>query len=173
MKNLITYLFIFSIFSMTAQKSIHDFSYVSIDGEKESFSKFKGKKVLIVNTASQCGFTSQYELLQKVHEDFKNDLVVIGFPANNFGGQEPGSNHDISSFCKKNYGVTFLMSEKVSVKGKDINEVFKWLNAQENNSFKGDIMWNFEKFLIDENGKLIERFRSTTRPNSEKITSLI
>ena len=111
--------------------------------------------------------------LQKLHESHKDDLTIIGFPANNFGGQEPGSNDQIKSFCQKNYGVTFLMSQKVSVKGSDIDPLFKWLNSQENNSFKGDIMWNFEKYLIDENGKLIKRFRSTTKPDSDKITSLI
>ena len=129
--------------------------------------------MLIVNTASQCGFTSQYEQLQNVHEKHGDNLVVIGFPANNFGGQEPGTNDEIKTFCKKNYGVSFLLSEKVSVKGKDINSLFKWLNQQENNSFKGDIMWNFEKYLIDENGQLMQRFRSTTKPNSDKIISLI
>ena len=158
---------------MNAQNTIHDFSFVSIDGSTKNFSEFKGKKLLIVNTASQCGFTSQYEQLQNVHEKYGDNLVVIGFPANNFGGQEPGSNDQIQTFCKKNYGVSFLLSKKVSVKGKDINSLFRWLNQQENNSFKGDIMWNFEKYLIDENGQLIQRFRSTTKPNSDKIISLI
>ena len=115
----------------------------------------------------------QYEELQKLHNDYGDKLVIIGFPANNFGGQEPGSNSDIKSFCKRNYGVTFLMSNKVSVKGKDIDPMFNWLNKQENESFRGDIMWNFEKYLIDEDGVLIKRFRSTTKPNSSSITSLI
>tara|TARA_B100001287_G_scaffold275857_1_gene284744 strand:- start:1761 stop:2237 length:477 start_codon:yes stop_codon:yes gene_type:complete len=158
---------------MNAQNTIHDFSFTLIDGSTKNFSEFKGKKMLIVNTASQCGFTYQYEQLQNVHEKYGNDLIVIGFPANNFGGQEPGSNDEIENFCKKNYGVSFLLSQKVSVKGKNINSLFKWLNQQENNSFKGDIMWNFEKFLIDENGHLMQRFRSTTKPNSQKIISLI
>ena len=173
MKKLLTFLFILNTLYMNAQNTIHDFSFVSIDGSTKNFSEFKGKKLLIVNTASQCGFTSQYEQLQNVHEKYGDNLVVIGFPANNFGGQEPGSNDQIQTFCKKNYGVSFLLSEKVSVKGKDINSLFKWLNQQENNSFKGDIMWNFEKYLIDENGQLIQRFRSTTKPNSDKIISLI
>ena len=173
MKKLFTFLFISTTLIMSAQNTIHDFSFVSIDGSTKNFSEYKGKKMLIVNTASQCGFTSQYEQLQNVHEEHGDNLVVIGFPANNFGGQEPGSNDEIKTFCKKNYGVSFLLSEKVSVKGKDINSLFKWLNQQENNSFKGDIMWNFEKYLIDENGQLMQRFRSTTKPNSDKIISLI
>jgi glutathione peroxidase len=158
---------------MNAQKSVHEFEIVTIDGEKKLLSSFKGKKMLFVNTASQCGFTPQYEELQKLHNDYGDKLVIIGFPANNFGGQEPGSNSDIKSFCKKNYGVTFLMSNKVSVKGKDIDPMFNWLNQQENESFRGDIMWNFEKYLIDEDGVLIKRFRSTTKPNSLSITTLI
>ncbi len=173
MKKLLTFLLISISFLMNAQNTIHDFSFTLIDGSTKNFSEFKGKKMLIVNTASQCGFTYQYEQLQNVHEKYGNDLIVIGFPANNFGGQEPGSNDEIENFCKKNYGVSFLLSQKVSVKGKNINSLFKWLNQQENNSFKGDIMWNFEKFLIDENGHLMQRFRSTTKPNSQKIISLI
>jgi glutathione peroxidase len=173
MKKLFTFLFISTTLIMSAQNTIHDFSFVSIDGTTKDFSNYKGKKMLIVNTASQCGFTSQYEQLQNVHEKHGENLVIIGFPANNFGGQEPGSNDEINTFCKKNYGVSFLLSQKVSVKGKDINSLFKWLNQQENKSFKGDIMWNFEKYLIDENGQLMQRFRSTTKPNSDKIISLI
>jgi|TARA_B100001094_G_C18090627_1_gene750206 glutathione peroxidase len=158
---------------MNAQKSVHEFEILTIDGEKKSLSSFSGKKMLFVNTASECGFTSQYEELQKLHNEYGDKLVIIGFPANNFGGQEPGSNSDIKSFCKKNYGVTFLMSNKVSVKGKDIDPMFNWLNQQENESYQGDIMWNFEKYLIDEDGVLIKRFRSITKPNSSTITSLI
>ena len=158
---------------MNAQQSVHEFTITSIDGVEKSLSDFKGKKMLFVNTASQCGFTPQYMELQSVHEKYGEDLVIIGFPANNFGGQEPGSNDQIKSFCKKNYGVTFLLSEKVSVKGSDICPLFEWLNQQENQSFVGDIMWNFEKYLIDESGKLVKRFRSITKPDSDKIISLI
>ena len=158
---------------MTSQKSVHEFDIKTIDGTTKALSDFKGKKLLFVNTASECGFTSQYEALQKVHTKYGNDLVIIGFPANNFGGQEPGSNSDIKTFCSKNYGVSFLMANKVSVKGSDISPLFKWLNSQENQSFVGDIMWNFEKYLIDENGHLIKRFRSSTSPSSDKITSLL
>ena len=158
---------------MNAQQSVHEFTITSIDGVEKSLSDFKGKKMLFVNTASQCGFTPQYMELQSVHEKYGEDLVIIGFPANNFGRQEPGSNDQIKSFCQKNYGVTFLLSEKVSVKGSDICPLFEWLNQQENQSFVGDIMWNFEKYLIDESGKLVKRYRSITKPDSDKIISLI
>jgi len=158
---------------MNAQKSVHEFTINTIDGESKNLSDFKGKKMLFVNTASQCGFTPQYMELQELHEKHGENLVIIGFPANNFGGQEPGSNDQIKTFCKKNYGVSFLLSEKVSVKGKNIDPIFKWLNAQDNQSFKGDIMWNFEKYLIDESGKLVKRYRSMTKPDSDKIISLI
>ena len=158
---------------MNAQQSVHEFTITSIDGVEKTLSDFKGKKMLFVNTASQCGFTPQYMELQSVHEKYGEDLVIIGFPANNFGGQEPGSNDQIKSFCQKNYGVTFLLSEKVSVKGSDICPLFEWLNQQENQSFVGDIMWNFEKYLIDESGKLVKRFRSITKPDSDKIISFI
>ena len=164
---------IFNFLTMTSQKSVHEFDIKTIDGKTQALSNFKGKKMLFVNTASECGFTSQYEALQNVHEKYGKDLVIIGFPANNFGGQEPGSNSDIKTFCSKNYGVSFLMANKVSVKGKDIDPLFKWLNRQENQSFVGDIMWNFEKYLIDENGQLIKRFRSSTKPDSDKIISLL
>ena len=160
---------IFNFLTMTSQKSVHEFEIKTIDGTTQALSAFKGKKMLFVNTASECGFTSQYEALQNVHSKYGNDLVIIGFPANNFGGQEPGSNRDIKTFCSKNYGV----ANKISVKGKDIDPLFKWLNNQENQSFVGDIMWNFEKYLIDENGHLIKRFRSSTRPDSDKIISLL
>ena len=164
---------IFNFLTMTSQKSVHEFEIKTIDGTTQSLSAFKGKKMLFVNTASECGFTSQYDALQNVHSKYGNNLVIIGFPANNFGGQEPGSNSDIKTFCSKNYGVSFLMANKISVKGKDIDPLFKWLNNQENQSFVGDIMWNFEKYLIDENGHLIKRFRSSTRPDSDRIISLL
>lgn len=164
---------LFNTFIMMSQQSVHEFTINTIDGESKNLSDFKGKKMLFVNTASQCGFTPQYMELQELHEKHGDELVIIGFPANNFGGQEPGSNDQIKTFCQKNYGVSFMLSEKVSVKGKNIDPLFKWLNAQDNQSFKGDIMWNFEKYLIDESGKLIKRYRSMTKPDSDKIISLI
>lgn len=156
----------------SAQTSIHDFSFKTIDGKDQSFADFKGKKILIVNTASECGYTPQYEGLQALHEKYKDKVVVIGFPANEFGKQEPGTNEDIASFCKKNYGVTFLMAEKVCVKGKEIHPIFSWLTQQPNPNFTGDIRWNFEKFVLDEAGKLIARFRSGTTPDDEELTKL-
>ena len=164
---------LFNTLIMMSQQSVHEFTIKTIDGESKNLSDFKGKKMLFVNTASQCGFTPQYMELQELHEKHGDELVIIGFPANNFGGQEPGSNDQIKTFCQKNYGVSFMLSEKVSVKGKNIDPIFKWLNAQDNQSFKGDIMWNFEKYLIDESGKLIKRYRSMTKPDSDKIISLI
>jgi glutathione peroxidase len=164
---------LFNTLIIMSQQSVHEFTITTIDGQSKNLSDFKGKKMLFVNTASQCGFTSQYMELQEVHEKYGGELVIIGFPANNFGGQEPGSNDQIKSFCQNNYGVSFLLSEKVSVKGNNISPLFDWLNAQDNQSFKGDIMWNFEKYLIDESGNLIKRYRSMTKPDSDKIISLI
>ena len=173
MKYIFNLILSFMAVSAIGQSSIHEFKFETIDGQERSFSEFKGKKLLIVNTASECGFTPQYEALQKLHDSYQDKLVIIGFPANNFGGQEPGQNNEIASFCKKNYGVTFLMAAKVSVKGDDIHPVFQWLCQQENQSFTGDIKWNFEKFLLDENGHLKARFRSAVKPDSKKITTYL
>jgi glutathione peroxidase len=151
--------------------SIYDFKVPSLDGKEIDFAGFKGKKVLIVNTASECGFTPQYADLQKLHDKYSENLVIVGFPANNFGGQEPGSNDEIKNFCQKNYGVTFQMAEKVSVKGKNIHPLFKYL-AQEAKKIgvNEPIKWNFTKFLIDENGKLVGVYDSKVNPMSEDIT---
>ncbi len=155
----------------TAPSSVYDFKVKNIEGKDFKLSKYKGKKLLIVNTASKCGYTKQYAELQLLADQYKDKVVVIGFPANNFGGQEPGSNIEIQEFCKKNFGVTFPLSEKVSVKGLDIAPIFQYLTTQENPDFTGEIKWNFEKFLIDENGKLIHRYRSNVKPLSTEITS--
>jgi glutathione peroxidase len=167
------YLITLLITAIMSLNSAHDFTINTIDGKEIKLSEFKGKKILVVNTASECGFTPQYKELQKLHEQYNGKLVVIGFPCNDFGGQEPGNHKDIEAFCEKNYGVTFLLTEKVTVKGDKTHPLFKWLMEQENPSFTGSIKWNFEKFLIDENGKLIDRYRSTTSPTSEKITKHI
>lgn len=156
-----------------AQESVHEFTVTSIDGTELDLSQFKGKKILIVNTASECGFTPQYEELQALYEKYNEQLVIIGFPANNFGGQEPGSNEEIRGFCQKNYGVEFPMAAKVSVKGDDMHPLFAYLTQLENPDFTGDIKWNFEKFLIDENGQLVHRYRSMVNPMSKKITEVI
>jgi len=155
----------------TAPSTVYDFKVKDIDGKNFNLSKYKGKKLLIVNTASKCGYTKQYAELQKLADQYKDKVVVVGFPANNFNGQEPGSNTEIKEFCSKNFGVTFPLSEKVSVKGLDIAPIFQYLTTQENPDFTGEIKWNFEKFLIDENGKLIHRYRSAVTPLSPEITS--
>jgi glutathione peroxidase len=162
-----------AILLFTTASSIHTFEFKTIDGKTMSFSSFKGKKILIVNTASKCGYTPQYEDLEKLHKQYGAKLIIVGFPANNFGGQEPGTNSDINSFCKKNYGVTFIMASKVSVKGSDMDPLFKWLTSQENPDFTGDIRWNFEKFLLDENGKLVHRYRSGTNPLDKDLINAI
>lgn len=152
-------------------KSIYDFKVEGLEGGTIDFSNFKGKKILIVNTASKCGYTPQYEGLEKLYETYKDKLVIVGFPANNFGGQEPGTNSEIKEFCKKNYGVTFPMAAKVSVKGDDIAPIFKWLTSKsENGVLDAEIKWNFGKFLLDEKGNLIEYFPSKITPMSEEIT---
>ena len=171
MKTIFTTLLIVFTSLMFAQENIYSFSFETIDNQTVSFEKYKGKKILIVNTASKCGFTPQYKELQELHAKHGDKVVIIGFPANNFGKQEPGTNTEIVTFCQKNYGVTFLMASKISVKGKDIHPLFKWLTTQKNQSFSGAIRWNFEKILIDENGKVIKRFRSKVKPNSEEITT--
>ena len=169
MKTINTLLFLAISLLSFSQKDIYSFSFKDINGHTVSFKQFRGKKILIVNTASKCGYTSQYKELQELHEKHGNEIVIIGFPANNFGKQEPGTNNEIASFCKKNYGVTFLMASKVSVKGNYIHPIFKWLINQKNKSFVGPIYWNFEKFLIDEHGNVINRFRSKVKPTSSEI----
>lgn len=158
---------------ISSPSSIYEFKPLSIDGKVVDLSIYKGKKILIVNTASECGNTPQYSDLEKLYEKYKNKLVVIGFPANNFGKQEPGNNIEIATFCKKNYDVTFPMMSKVSVKGDDIDPLFQWLITQPNPDKTGDIRWNFEKFLLDENGKLIHRFHDKMSPMDEKIIKAI
>lgn len=153
--------------------NFYDFKFTTLDGQEVKMSDFKGKKILIVNTASKCGFTKQYKDLEELHKTFGDKLVIIGFPANNFGQQEPGSNAQIQEFCEQNYGVDFLMAEKVDVKGDQMAPLFKYLTAQDNPDFKGEIKWNFEKFLIDEHGKLVHRFRSATNPLDPAIVNWV
>jgi glutathione peroxidase len=153
-----------------SSSSVYEFKLKTIDGENFSLANYKGKKLLIVNTASKCGFTPQYAELQKLADQYKDKLVVVGFPANNFANQEPGADTEIKTFCQKNFGVTFPLSSKISVKGGDIDPLFAYLTTAPNPDFTGDIKWNFEKFLIDENGKLIHRYRSNVTPLSPEIT---
>lgn len=154
--------------------TIYNYKVEGLEGGEINFADFKGKKILIVNTASECGFTKQYADLEQLYKDYKDKLVIIGFPANNFGGQEPGTNEEIGVFCQRNYGVTFPMAAKVSVKGDDIAPIFKYLTEKELNGVKNStILWNFTKFLIDENGRLIDTFVSTTKPTDEAITKYL
>lgn len=151
-------------------KNIYQFKVESLDGGTIDFSTFKGKKILIVNTASECGYTPQYKELEELYSKYQNKLVVVGFPANNFGGQEPGSNADIKAFCQKNYGVSFPMAAKISVKGSDTAPIYQWLTSKEQNGvLDAEIKWNFNKFLIDENGHVIAKFETKVKPMSEEI----
>lgn len=160
--------------ALTVASSVYDFKVESLEGGSIDLSKYKGKKILIVNTASKCGYTPQYKDLEKLYEEKKNKLVIIGFPANNFKGQEPGTNAEIKEFCQKNYGVTFPMAAKVSVKGDDIHPLFKYLSEEaEKKGIKDPIQWNFTKFLIDENGKLITVFSSKVNPLSEEVSKYL
>ncbi len=165
--------FLFSPKALDAQtKSIYDFKVESLDGGSIDFSKFKGKKILIVNTASKCGYTPQYEGLEKLSKQYKDKLVVVGFPANNFLFQEPGENAEIKSFCQKNYGVTFLMASKISVKGKNMAPLYVWLTQKKYNNFSDNsVKWNFQKYLIDEKGNLIDVFAPGVEPLSAELTS--
>jgi glutathione peroxidase len=149
--------------------SIYQFRVAGLTGGTIDFSQFKGKKILIVNTASKCGNTPQYEDLENLYKKYKDKMVIVGFPANNFGGQEPGTNKDISEFCKKNYGVTFPMAAKVSVKGDDMAPIYKYIvQIAEEHGFQDPIKWNFTKFLFDENGKFLTVFFNRDRliPNN-------
>jgi glutathione peroxidase len=165
-------LLLMALASFMMAASIYDFKVPGLEGQEIDLAKYKGKKILIVNTASKCGFTPQYEELEALNKKYKDKLVIIGFPANNFGGQEPGSNSEINEFCKRNYGVSFTMAEKVSVKGDDIHPLFKYLTAEAAKMGVEDpIKWNFTKFLIDEKGKLVAVFPSKVKPMSEELTS--
>jgi glutathione peroxidase len=155
-------------------KPLYDYSYTAMNGSAVKMSVYKGKKILIVNVASKCGFTPQYEALEKLATQFKDKLTVVGFPANNFMGQEPGTNEEIATFCSSTYGVTFPMAQKISVIGDDRHEIYKWLTDKRLNGWN-DLApkWNFYKYLIDENGELLQVFPSTTTPLSKDITNLL
>ncbi|WP_103664289.1 glutathione peroxidase [Gracilimonas amylolytica] len=158
----------------TTNDSIFNYTMKDIDGKEVSLESYKGKVILVVNVASKCGYTPQYEGLQSLYETYKDEgLVVLGFPANNFKGQEPGSDEEIKQFCTLNYGVEFPMFSKVSVKGDDQDELFKYLTQEQNPDFTGEIKWNFEKFLINKEGDLIRRFRSNVEPESNEILDAV
>jgi len=155
--------------------SIHAFTVNDIDGSPVKLEKYRGQVVMIVNVASKCGFTPQYEGLQKLYTDYKESgLVVLGFPANNFMKQEPGSDAEIKEFCSLNFGVTFPMFSKISVKGEDIHPLYAWLTSKQSNpEFAGDIAWNFNKFLIGRDGKVIARFGSRTKPEDAELVDAV
>ncbi|MBB78665.1 MAG: glutathione peroxidase [Crocinitomicaceae bacterium] len=156
--------------SMAQSTSIYDYSFTSIEGKNISLNQFKGKKILFVNVASRCGFTSQYKELQVLHEKYQDKLVLIGFPCDQFGGQEPGTEKEIQAFCQKNYGVDFIMSEKINVKGKNQHPIYSWLTQSSLNGVKNSsVLWNFQKYLVDEKGAYIDYYTSITSPTSTKI----
>ena len=155
-------------------KNLYDYSYTSIDGKVIHLSQYKGKKILFVNTASECGFTPQYQQLEEVYEKYKDKLVIIGFPANDFGSQEPGTNSEIKTFCSTKFKVSFPMAEKITVKGDKMDPIYKWLTSKELNGVETtEVKWNFNKYLIDENGKYIAYFPSKVKPDDDAIISKI
>ena len=158
-----------------AASSVHEFTLDALNGTPTPLANFKGKVMLVVNVASQCGFTYQYEGLQALYAKYKDQgLVIAGFPANNFGGQEPGSNEEIGAFCKSKYGVTFPMFSKISVKGSDKAPLYQFLTDKTSNPKSGgEIQWNFTKFLVDRNGKVIQRFEPAVEPNSKELESAV
>jgi glutathione peroxidase len=159
---------------MTSTNSIYDYNIKNISGDNITMESFKGKKILIVNVASECGFTKQYADLQKLHETYGEKLVIIGVPCNQFGGQEPGNPLEIKTFCEKNFGVTFTLTEKVDVKGDHQHPLYAWLTKKEKNGkMDSSVKWNFQKYLIDENGNLIEMFPSATNPMDAQILAYL
>lgn len=159
----------------TMKHSIHQFKTEDLSGNTFDFASLKGKKVLVVNTASKCGLTPQYEQLESIYKQYKDkNFIIVGFPANNFAAQEPGSNEEIGAFCQKNYGVTFPMMGKISVKGDDMNEIYQFLTQKSKNSVQdSEVEWNFQKYLLDENGQLVKVISPKTLPTDESIVSWI
>lgn len=154
----------------TSSKSIYDIEINSLDGKVIDLSNYKDKMLLIVNVASECGFTSQYTDLQNLFNTYQDNLMIIGVPCNQFGNQESGTENEIQLFCKKNYGVTFLMTEKIQVKGNNQHSLYKWLTSKKlNGKSNSSVKWNFQKYLISKNGQLIDYYYSTTSPLSKKI----
>jgi glutathione peroxidase len=174
-KILFTGFILLAMATLNAQTSFYDFTVKDISGKDYPLSQLKGKKVLVVNTASKCGFTPQYAGLQELYEKYgKDDFVIIGFPANNFAEQEPGSNEEIATFCSRNYGVTFPMMSKISVKGDDQHPVYKWLTSKSDNGLEdSEVTWNFQKYLIDEEGQLVGHFSPKTTPDNEELVSWV
>ena len=164
------FIFLTIIMMSTPPASIYDFQMEAIDGTTIDFRQYRGKKLLLVNTASKCGYTPQYEDLQKLHERYGDQLVILGFPSNNFMGQEPGSNDEIAEFCRLNYGVTFQMFNKIDVKGNNQHPLYQWLSDKELNGWNDKApTWNFCKYLVNEQGELVKFFRSGTKPMDQEI----
>ena len=165
----------FSLNAQTDKKNLYDFKVTDIDGNEFDMSTLKGKKVMVVNVASNCGFTPQYKDLQSLYEIYKDhNFVVIGFPANNFKGQEPGTNSEIKQFCTENYGVTFPMMSKISVKGEDQAPIYQWLTSKSlNGKIDQEVIWNFQKFLIDEKGNVVDVLMPKDSPLSKEVTDWI
>ena len=160
--------------SSKAMESIYDISLTDINGASIDLSQYRGKKILFVNVASECGFTSQYDGLQELYTTYKDKLVVIGLPCNQFGGQEPGTEVQIESFCRANYGVDFPLTAKIEVKGDNQHPLYQWLtNKTKNGKSSSSVKWNFQKYLVDEKGALVDYFYSITKPMNKKITGLI
>lgn len=154
--------------------SVYTIELNALNGNPVHLESFKGKKLLFVNVASKCGYTKQYAPLQKLQDTYKNQLVVIGCPCNQFGSQEPGNAGQIQKFCEQNYGVSFLMTEKLEVKGKEQHPLYQWLTRKDKNGQKNStVKWNFQKYLVDENGKLLEVFESSVDPMSQKISDFL
>jgi glutathione peroxidase len=176
MKNLLL-IFILTITTVlvSGQGSFYDFTVDDIDGNSFKLSELKGKKVLVVNTASKCGLTPQYKQLQELFDTYGSEkFTIVGFPANNFANQEPGTDENIAEFCEKNYGVTFLMMSKISVKGDDIHPLYQWLTQKsKNGKMDSEVAWNFQKYLIDENGQLVDMVEPKVKPDDEKIVGWI
>ncbi len=158
-----------------AKETIYQFKVEDLSGDTFDFSTLKGKKILVVNTASECGLTPQYEQLQAIYEKYKDkNFVIVGFPANNFGAQEPGSNSEIATFCQKNYGVSFPMMAKISVKGSDMHAVYQFLTQKAKNGLEdSEVQWNFQKYLINENGELAKVVSPRTLPTDAEIVNWI
>jgi glutathione peroxidase len=160
--------------SAFAASNIYDFTLPSIDGKPMPLADFKGKVVLVVNVASRCGYTPQYSALEALYEKYKDQgFVIVGFPANNFGAQEPGTNKEIKTFCSRKYNVTFPLYSKVSVKGDDQTPLYQYLTKQTDPSIAGEIKWNFTKFLVDRNGHVVQRFESAVTPDSKDVVSAV
>jgi glutathione peroxidase len=160
--------------TFSQSKGFYDFKVKTLEGQNFDLSTLKGKKVMVVNTASKCGNTHQYTDLEALYEQYKDVLVIIGFPANNFGSQEPGSAAEIRQFCTENFGVTFPIMQKISVKGDDMDPIYKWLTSKkENGVMDSEVQWNFQKYLIDENGKLVDVIAPKENPKSDKIMAWI